>query len=114
MEEYLIIFRRYLMFIALATGSIPGLVWIFKHRVEKFMLWLFPPDEYDALVTAKRLEVKSKDKEAYSTYYITFEYSLGKRAEHKIKKEVYALNAEGDRGTLCLRQDKFVSFERRC
>ena len=100
------------MFAAVAMAAIPGLVYILKHWVEKLMLWLFPPDEIGAYIVSKRMEVKSKDKEAQTLYFLTFQYGLFTRTEHKVKTEVYALNAVGDRGTLSLRNEKFVSFKR--
>jgi hypothetical protein len=93
-------------------GTAPGLVWILKHWVEKLLLRLFPPDDFDALLVSKRLEVKTKDKEVKTFYYLTFQYGLNVRTEHKVKTDVYALHAEGDTGILSMRSEKFVSFKR--
>ena len=48
----------------------------------------------------------------YTSYFVTFEFDSGERAELSMSGEEFGMIAEGDRGTLTYQGTKFISFER--
>ena len=48
----------------------------------------------------------------YTSYFVTFEFDSGERAELSVSGEEFGMIAEGDRGTLTYQGTKFISFER--
>lgn len=47
---------------------------------------------------------------ATRTYFMTFEYKTGDRAEYAVTSDTYSYYADGDEGTLTVQGTKFISF----
>ena len=58
------------------------------------------------VVSKRRYAVSEKTK----TYFITFEYKTGDRAEYRVSSDAYMYFAEGDEGTITVRGTEFISF----
>ena len=98
---------------ALAVTGLLFVTWLFSYLVKRLLLRLFPPETFNAGIVSKRLEVKNKNKEPKTLYYITFQTGeSGERTEYKTPSGDYALSAVGDNGVLKLHLGKFMSFER--
>ncbi|MDR1704720.1 MAG: DUF2500 domain-containing protein [Clostridiales bacterium] len=111
-------FNRQLIVIVAAAAALSFAMWLAEKLVRKLLLRLFPPVDTEAVVIAKRLEVKAKttSKKAYTVYYMTFQpmtggFERGKRVEYETPKERYALCAEGDKGLLTVHMNKFLEFK---
>lgn len=70
----------------------------------------------DAKVISKRMDVSQhanmNNRVSATTYYATFEFNEGNRAEFKLSPKKYGLIAEGDEGKLNFQGSRFNSFER--
>lgn len=62
------------------------------------------------LVVSKRTSVRGDN--AHTSYYVTFEFESGDRAEFLIAGKEYALLAEADKGVLTFQGSRFLGFER--
>jgi hypothetical protein len=111
-------FNRQLAYLVLAAAGIMLAMWLIERFIKWLLLRLFPPVETEAVIIAKRLEVKAKSgsKKAYTVYYMTFKpiaagFEWGERKEYETPKEKYALCAEGDRGALKIHMKKFYGWD---
>lgn len=60
-----------------------------------------------AKVVSKRVFSMSKDGK---TYFMTFEFKTGDRAEYRVSGDAYLYFTEGDEGTVTVRGTEFISF----
>ncbi|OLF49027.1 hypothetical protein BU202_00935 [Streptococcus cuniculi] len=70
-----------------------------------------PKEVVAAKLIGKRTHVNGNER-AYTTYYVTFECENGERREFRVKSDVYALSAEGDKGELTFQGTRFLDFQR--
>lgn len=105
-----VIFLMVVGICALITGT---LIWVFaktvaRNRADRNAPLLSRP----ARVVAKRTGVRGSNHSSSSSYYATFEFPDGVRAELSMRGDEYGLLAEGDTGTLASQGTLFRGFQR--
>ncbi|MTB64869.1 DUF2500 family protein [Streptococcus sp. zg-86] len=70
-----------------------------------------PKEVLSAKLISKRTHVHGNEG-AYTAYYVTFELDNGERREFRVKSQIYALSAEGDKGEVTFQGTRFLDFKR--
>lgn len=102
--------------IAIVAVLVFGLVGaiIFSAISETIRVSRLPIEEAPAHVVAKRQDTSGMGDSSVSTsYFVTFEFSGGRREELRTPPKEYGLLAEGDLGMLTYQGPKFLGFDRR-
>ena len=71
-----------------------------------------PTVSRESRIVTKRLYVGGSSNTTNTRYYITFEFSDGKRVEYLVTSEEYGLLVEGDKGKLSTQADEYKEFKR--
>ncbi|MBP2000683.1 hypothetical protein J2Z69_001714 [Paenibacillus shirakamiensis] len=67
-----------------------------------------------AKLVTKRTEIGSgsEDSTGFTSYFVTYEFTDGRREEFEVSGKVYGLQVEGDQGELSYQGTRFKGFQR--